>query len=214
MLYCAIIGDIVGSRKLADRSEVQKKFQAVAERACRQYQADIASPFTVTIGDEFQVLLKRVQTAPEVIKTVIREMAPIDLVFGVGIGDISTDINREMAIGMDGPAFHAARKAVEQAKRKKPGVIYRTALPEVGAGTDMINSLQYFIESCSKKRTKRQKQVLELLEKGSTQEEIAEHLDIKQQSVSNIVNWSYMPEITGAQKAIASYLEWIDHYRH
>lgn len=212
MLYCAIIGDIVGSRKLADRNEAQKKFQAMAEKACRQYQADIVSPFTVTIGDEFQVLLRRVKTAPEVIDTVIREMAPIALVFGVGIGDISTDINREMAIGMDGPAFHAARKAVEQAKRKKPGVIYRTALPEVGPGMDMMNSLQYFIESCSKKRTKRQKQVLELLGKGLTQEEIAQRLQITQQSVSNIINWAYMPEITGAQKAIATYLKWIDTY--
>lgn len=209
MLYCAIIGDIVGSRKLPDRHDVQKKFQAMAEKANLQYGSDIVSPFTVTIGDEFQVLLKSVQVAPKVIDNVIREMTPIELVFGVGIGSIVTDINPELAIGMDGPAFHFARKAIEQAKKKKPKIVYRSDF----AGMDMINSLLYFIESCSTRRTKRQKQVLELLNQDFTQEEIADNLHIKQQSVSDIISSSYMYEVTAARRSISTYLQGIDNYQ-
>ncbi len=203
MLYCAIIGDIIGSRKLEDRYDVQKKFLAMAEKANRLYESDIASPFTVTIGDEFQVLLKCLHITPRVLDHVIREMAPVELVFGVGIGEIVTDINPTLAIGMDGPAFHFARAAIEQAKAKKPKIIYKLDFP----GMDMINSLNYFIESCTERRTKRQKEVLEYLSQRLTQEAIAEKLGIKQQSVFDIINASYLSEVEDAKRTIALYLQ-------
>lgn len=203
MLYCAVIGDIIGSRKLPDRNDAQNRFRAMADKANLQYNADIVSPLTVTIGDEFQVLLQSIQAAPVVIEQVKQEMAPIELVFGVGIGEIVTDINTQMAIGMDGPAFYFARQALGQAKKKKPRIIYRSDF----VGMDMINSLQYFIESCSARRTNRQRQVLELLNQGFTQEEIAADLHIKQQSVSDIINASYLYEVKEAQRSISAYLK-------
>jgi len=209
MFYCAIIGDIIGSRKLEDRQEVQKKFLAMAKKANRLYQSDIASPFTVTIGDEFQVLLKCSHIAPKVIEYVKREMASVEIVFGVGIGKIVTDINPKLAIGMDGPAFHFARNAIKQAKKKKPKIIYKSD----SAGMCMINSLNYFIESCTERRTKRQKQVLEYLRQDLTQEAIAHELGIKQQSVSDIIKLSYLSEVEDAKRTISLYLKDIDNYK-
>lgn len=210
MFYCAIIGDIIGSRKLEDRQDIQKKFMAMARKANKRYESDIASPFTVTIGDEFQVLLTCSQRSPEIIAYVKEEMAPIEFVFGVGIGEIFTDINTKLAIGMDGPAFHLARKAIEQAKKKKPKTIYKSDL----VGVDMIDSLHYFIESCTERRTKRQKQVLEYLSQKLTQEAIADKLGIKQQSVYDIIKLSYLSEVEEAKRTIALYLHDIDncHY--
>jgi len=209
MFYCAIIGDIIGSRKLEDRQDVQKKFLAVAEEANRLYEPDIASPFTVTIGDEFQVLLKCSHITPKIIDHVKREMAPVGLVFGVGVGKILTDINSKLAIGMDGPAFHFARKAIEQAKKKKPKIIYKSDF----AGMGIIDSLNYFIESCTERRTKRQKQVLEYVSQNFTQEAIADRLGIKQQSVSDIINLSYLSEVEDAKRTISLYLHDIDNYK-
>lgn len=209
MLYCAIIGDIIGSRKLEDRQHVQKKFLAMAKKANRLYEPEIASPFTVTIGDEFQVLLKCLHITPKIIEHVKREMAPVELVFGVGIGEVVTDINPTLAIGMDGPAFHFARKAIEQAKKKRPKIIYKSDF----AGMGMITSLNYFIESCTERRTKRQKQVLEYLSQNFTQEAIADKLGIKQQSVFDIIKLSYLSEIEDAKRTISLYLNDIDNYK-
>lgn len=209
MFYCAIIGDIIGSRKLEDRQDVQKTFLAMAKEANRLYEADIASPFTVTIGDEFQVLLKNSYITPQIIDYVKREMAPVELVFGVGIGEILTDINPKLAIGMDGPAFHFARKAIEQAKKKKPKIIYKSDFPGMG----MIDSLNYFIESCTERRTKRQQQILEYLSQNLTQEAIANKLGIKQQSVSDIIKLSYLSEVVDAKENISLYLHDIDNYK-
>lgn len=209
MIFCAIIGDIIGSRKLENRSYVQKKFLALAESANKLYEQDIVSPFTVTIGDEFQVLLKSVHITPKVIDNIRREMTPVKLVFGVGIGEVVTDINPRLAIGMDGPAFYFARKAIEQAKKKKPQIIYKSDF----AGMDMINSLNYFIESCTERRTKRQKQVLAYLAQDFTQEAIADKLGIKQQSVSDIISASYLSEVEDAKRAMSLYLKEIDAHR-
>lgn len=212
MTYCAVIGDIVGSRKLGaeERLNVQRRFLSVAENSNKLYTECIESPFTVTIGDEFQVLLKSLTIAPKIIDGIIKEMAPVALVFGVGIGEIVTDINPKLAIGMDGPAFHFARGAIEQAKKKKPKVIYKSDF----IGMDMINSLHYFIESCEERRTKRQKQVLGYLNQNYTQEEIAKELGIKQQSVHDIINASYMSEIEDAKRAILNCLYDLDIYNH
>jgi len=203
MLYCAIIGDMIGSRKLNDRQLIQRKFLAMAEEASKIYAKEIESPFTVTIGDEFQVLLKAISVTPKVIEHVLHKMIPVELVFGIGIGRINTDINPNIAIGMDGPAFHFARKALEQAKKKKPKVVYKSDCISL----DLVNSLNYFVESCEARRTKRQREVLEYLHQGYTQDAIAERLGIRQQSVHDIISASYLPEIDQAQQAILNYLD-------
>ncbi|QDR79933.1 SatD family protein [Sporomusa termitida] len=202
MLYCAIIGDMVRSRQITDRQFVQRQFLAMAAEASRLYAPAIESPFTVTIGDEFQVLLKTIDSAPQIVEHVVQTMKPVELVFGLGIGTIHTDINPRLAIGMDGPAFHLAREALTQAKKKKPKIVYRSD----AAAIDMVNSLNCFIETCEERRTKRQQAVLQYLQQGYTQAAIAGQLGIRQQSVHDIINAAYVPEIKQAKQAIARYL--------
>lgn len=55
--YVAIIGDIKNSRELQDRKQVQEKLEAVLNEINDTYDADIASKFLITLGDEFQGLL-------------------------------------------------------------------------------------------------------------------------------------------------------------
>lgn len=40
----------------------------------------------------------------------------MELRFGVGIGPITTDIHRDMAIGADGPGYYKAREAIDYLK--------------------------------------------------------------------------------------------------
>lgn len=40
-----------------------------------------------------------------------KHMYPVSIRFGIGFGDISTDIDMDAAIGADGPAFYAARNS-------------------------------------------------------------------------------------------------------
>ncbi len=202
MLYCAIIGDIIKSRQIKDRQSVQRQFLAMAAEASSLYAPAIESPFTVTIGDEFQVLLKSIDSAPQIVEHVVQAMKPVELVFGLGIGTLQTDINPRQAIGMDGPAFHLARAALVQAKKKKPKIVYKSD----AAAIELVNSLHYFIETCEERRTKRQQAVVEYLQQGYTQAAIAGQLGIRQQSVHDIINAAYVAEIRQAKQTILHYL--------
>lgn len=63
-------------------------------------------------------LLHRSNCVYEILRQIQIDLAPIEIVFGVGLGKLSTDIG-DYAIGADGPAFHFARAALSQAKSER-----------------------------------------------------------------------------------------------
>ena len=113
MKYYAIIGDIKRSKKIENRCEIQEKLKKILDNVNSIYNNDISAKFLITLGDEFQGLLEITAPILEIIKYIQREIYPIKLRFGVGIGNVSTLINHEAAIGADGPAFYAAREMIE-----------------------------------------------------------------------------------------------------
>lgn len=113
MQYYAIIGDIKRSKKIENRCEIQEKLKKILDNVNSIYNNDISAKFLITLGDEFQGLLEITAPILEIIKYIQREIYPIKLRFGVGIGNVSTLINHEAAIGADGSAFYAAREMIE-----------------------------------------------------------------------------------------------------
>ena len=97
--HIAIIGDIKDSRKIANRSEVQSRLKMVLDGINHGYDDDIASKFIITLGDEFQGLLCEGSNTMKIISEIEMKMHPIRLRFGVGIGEITTEIDKEMALG-------------------------------------------------------------------------------------------------------------------
>ena len=78
----------------------------------------IAAKFIITLGDEFQELMSASWPSVKIIETIIKDLYPHNVRFGVGINNIYTDIQSERALGADGPAYHLAREAL---KIKKNG---------------------------------------------------------------------------------------------
>ena len=113
MQYYAIIGDIKRFKKIENRCEIQEKLKKILDNVNSIYNNDISAKFLITLGDEFQGLLEITAPILEIIKYIQREIYPIKLRFGVVIGNVSTLINHEAAIGADGPAFYAAREMIE-----------------------------------------------------------------------------------------------------
>ena len=111
-MYFAIIGDIIDSRKILHRNEVQMQMQQVLNNVNDTYKEYIASNFTITLGDEFQGLLSNASKIFEIIDYIRYSLYPINLRLGIGIGDMSTRFQRTTSIGSDGPAYWAARQAI------------------------------------------------------------------------------------------------------
>lgn len=115
MQVIALIGDIVASKELPRRDAVQKRLGAVLAEVNAATGAP-ASPYTLTLGDEFQAVYRRADAVFADIVTIMAAVHPVQVRFAIGVGELATRINPKQALGMDGPAFHRARAALTELK--------------------------------------------------------------------------------------------------
>jgi hypothetical protein len=212
--YVAIIGDIVQSKKLNNRDEVQKKLHNVLSSINTKYSDYIASNFMITLGDEFQGLLKSGESILNIINEIENKMSPVQIRFGIGIGEITTDINRDIPLGTDGPAYHNARKMIDNLKSmEKKAKIGNTNIMIASQGensnTDiLLNSIFLLCSTIKSKWSSRQREiVLAYIESDNSQIKTAEKLGIKQSSVnkglSNAGYYSYKSAIKAVTNALS-----------
>ena len=111
-MYIALIGDIIESKKIQDRAQVQQQLLRLMKKLNWQYQDYLISPFTVTTGDEFQALFSPNSYMFQIIDQLSVAFSPYEIRFGIGVGEMVTEINKEQSIGSDGPAYWLAREAI------------------------------------------------------------------------------------------------------
>ncbi len=138
MQVFTIIADIIKSRGIENRSEFQKsletKLSSVSTGA-----STIVSPYTITLGDEFQGVYDSCGEILDHLFQIMLFIHPVKLRVAVGVGDLDTSINRQSALGMDGPAFHSARKGIEELKACDTNSI-RFCDPPGDTDLELINS--------------------------------------------------------------------------
>lgn len=110
--YLAFIGDVIDSKQVKYRSELQEALKHAFKAINEQYPELIISKFTLTLGDEFQALLVPSKQVFEVIDHLER-LIPVPFRYGMGYGTLMTDYDEEISIGADGPAFWHAREAID-----------------------------------------------------------------------------------------------------
>ncbi|NLY37205.1 MAG: hypothetical protein GX046_08235 [Tissierellia bacterium] len=193
--YTVIIGDIIDSKEIEDRKNAQTKFKKILADINEKYSEDIASKFTIVLGDEFQGLLKNRNNIIKIIFEIEMAMAPIALRFGVGIGEVSTDINYEYSSEIDGPAYHRARAMMENLQSSKSQYSKRQAniliSSQVGnAEIDkLLNSILSVCTALKSKWTLRQTEIIGVyLKSEENQYKAAEKLEIGQSSVNKALN--------------------------
>ncbi len=69
-MYIGIIADIIDSRELSNRLEVQESLNKTLSVINQMYDESIASKFVITLGDEFQGLLKSGNHLFDMIETI------------------------------------------------------------------------------------------------------------------------------------------------
>lgn len=204
-MYVALIGDIRGSRALNDRNEAQKEFKRVIRHLNDRIPASaIASQFTVTTGDEFQVLLTDATAAVEAAVTASDQFHPARLRFGIGSGELETEVNPDQAIGMDGPCFHRAREAINSAE--KDAAWLRVA----GWPDDLdrqINSLSDLVQCVREDWTERQAEFAVALEVEGAQKRVAERFDVSKSTVSESLSAGHVQEVRTAETTLAELLQ-------
>ena len=124
-MYLALIADVIDSKMVQERFDLQKQLEKALQTMNELFGEFLASNFTLTIGDEFQGLLKVDAPVFQMIDTLRSLLTPTQLRFGIGLGEILTDIDPLQSIGADGPAYWNARAAINLSIRKMTTAIPR-----------------------------------------------------------------------------------------
>jgi len=117
-MYLALIADVIDSKMVQERFNLQKQLEKTLQTMNELFGEFLASNFTLTIGDEFQGLLKVDAPVFQMIDTLRSLLTPTQLRFGIGLGEILTDIDPLQSIGADGPAYWNARAAINLVHQK------------------------------------------------------------------------------------------------
>ncbi len=125
--FVVIIADVRGSRKMGldERYEGQLFLKSAIIQVNEDYAKHIEAPFMITRGDEFQGVLRDMETALNSIFEFERLLFPLQLRYGIGRGAIHR-MGSDIPIEMDGPAFHRASAALNEVKKKKQFIACKT----------------------------------------------------------------------------------------
>ena len=179
MSKIVLIGDIIASRKIKDRSSVQKQLKAVLRNLNRK-SANLLSPYTITLGDEFQAVFNQSGQIFSDIITILSALYPEQVRFSIGIGTIDTPINKQQAIGMDGPAFYMARKGIEQLKATDYLFITNGLIEDQ---QDMVNNCLFLLSHLIHKWKPSRLSVFQLVQQGMSVGDMTKKLDLTDKAI-------------------------------
>lgn len=211
--YTVIIGDIIDSKGIKDRKQVQKTVKNVLSTINKKYSKDIAAEFSITLGDEFQGLLKNRNNIIDIISEIEITMAPVSIRFGVGIGSISTDINFKRSAEIDGSSYHRARTMIEELESNESQYSKRQANILISSQEEnieidqLLNSILSICTVLKSKWTLRQHEIIHTyLLNDENQYKAAKKLAIGQSTVSKALNAANFTSYQSAMENVNSFL--------
>jgi hypothetical protein len=116
------MADIVNSKK-AKGKRLAKQFDGLVEYLNKKYKEEILSPLTITLGDEFQGVVKSKEAGMKIIFTAEEWLMHLPdvivLRYVLHLGEIDTAINTKIAHGMLGKGLAVARNHLNEMKKEK-----------------------------------------------------------------------------------------------
>ena len=197
MKKIVLIGDIVNSKNISERGKIQLQLNTVFKKINED--KVLLSPYTITLGDEFQAVYNKADSIFNHIWQISRAIYPLKIRFSVGTGDITTKINKKQAIGMDGPAFYNARNGLNELKES--GFLFMINSDELISKEIIKQSLfliSYLISGWKKSRL----DILVFLNENFSIGEIAKKLKITDKAVYKNIDAGALKIITDLTKEI------------
>jgi hypothetical protein len=202
MQAIVIIGDIVASKALQRRAAFQRRLGTTLAATNRANPA-LASPYTITLGDEFQAVYRSADRLWLDVIEILAAIHPVEARFAVGVGELSTRLNPRQALGMDGPAFHRARAAITALKQGSARLrIAGEADEPWGLVNHTLAHLSHYIDGWSQKRL----QILAGLLRGRTVRELETSLKISKVAIYKNINAAALDEVVAICQDIANAL--------
>lgn len=183
----AVIGDVVQSRAIPprQREKAQQALEGFMAHVNKRYSAAVASRFLVTLGDEFQGLLEAPDAVPDIVQDMRERLPQLRIRLAVSRGTLTTS-RKKTALGMDGPAWHAARDLIEKARARRDAGEIGVWFAGFRDDDVVLNALSGLLGHHWEKLVATQREVVTALRHHEgLRKDAAKALGISQQSLSN-----------------------------
>lgn len=205
--YVSLIMDIEKSReyKVDERNEIQKYMVDCIKKLNKLFASGLECEIIFSAGDELQGLFTDLTMAVMYFRILEILLHPVKIRGGIGVGEWNVKILNGLSTQQDGPAYHRAREAIREVKKKQLQNI------RICSGDDdvMCNHLMNAAHLMKNQQAYRQNRVLAVLEllypfaKGSMWTE-------KSEIIQQILQMKFEYEI-GQGKKLEAKLNFSDH---
>lgn len=203
--YVALIGDLVGSRDMDDRSSSQEFVRRAIDEMNEELGETTVAPITLTGGDEWKTLFREPSCVVDVIDRMSDALHPIQVRWGAGRGGLDTPLVEEVG-ALDGPCFHHARAAIEEASKEKGWVHVRGFSP---LHDEVLSALFSVLGALRTSWTDHQIEYIRAV-RGRTQKEAARELGLDRTTVGRGLGRAHYAEYRKGIDAIGSLLATYD----
>ncbi|MFQ5864524.1 MAG: SatD family protein [bacterium] len=202
MNYCAITADIDKSRDIPERNVLQRKLLDILKKANNAFKDHIVADFSITLGDEWQGVLKDISQSYKVVSFFREGLHPISVSFGIGEGEIETDILPK-TVEMDGQVFRRSRQALQYAKEKSQHIFFVTnnALNDL-----LLNTTLQLLQILRESWTERQYKKIMLYKQFQKEMLVAKKLNVSQADINKALTAANGRAYLEAEQKLNQYL--------
>lgn len=186
MTACAVVmGDIVDSERAASRRMLHRMFNHAVDVVNERHRQVLASPLTITLGDEFQGLATSLPAANRIARDVRRALMDDDVACRVLVGQVTieTPVNPERAWNMMGEGLARARAMLG---RKSDTSLYLFSLPGHPTHQHNLVALGAGMTAIERRWTGRQRADVLAAVDGETAEQTARRRRVAAHSVYKV----------------------------
>lgn len=146
----------------------------------------------------------------------IQQLIPHPIRFGIGYGSIATEINPEISIGADGPAYWHARSAIESVKQHDYSGNLRQAFIGLEGKDDAINIMLLLTDIIRSSWTKTQLYVFNgllaagIYQPSFNQKALAKELELSPSALSKRLNSANIKVYLAGKERLAHFIQEAD----
>lgn len=181
------MGDLVASTDSGSTTTLHETFNHAISRQNKASRTQLISPLTITLGDEFQGLIRTLSEGASIMREIRIALlrAGVDCRFALGTTQIETPVNRKRAWNMMGPGLSETRSKLNE---KRPGMLYRFSLASDKSLESALEAIGATLTSIERSWTKKQLHDITELLLGKSVEDIARLRNVSAHSVYKVRN--------------------------
>lgn len=184
-IYAVVMGDVVRSEHAASVEQLYDRFNDAISHQNTASRESLASPLTITLGDEFQGLATSLASAFRMVRDLrFRLLAEgIECRFAIGCVELKTPLNADRAWNMMGTGLARTRQKLNE---KRAQTLYRFAVSDDLLIETALEALGAGLTSIERRWTQRQREDIAALLAGATAADIARQRNVSVHSIYKV----------------------------